>query len=126
MMYRRWFAVGFVALVPLIGASCATSGSTGTGSNLLPHAVISATPLSGAAPLAVTFDSSGSYDSNGSVVQRLWNFGDGSAVVDDESQTVGGHTVPHTFAAAGDYTVSLLVTDNEGGTDVATVVIHAT
>lgn len=49
-----------------------------------------------------------SVDSDGSIVQRAWAFGDGeSATAVDPS---------HTFAAAGDYDVELTVTDDDGAT----------
>ncbi|TDE26206.1 PKD domain-containing protein [Vibrio owensii] len=47
-----------------------------------------------------------SSDSDGSIVSYQWNLGDGS------SQT--GEMVTHTYAAAGDYAVTLTVTDDAG------------
>lgn len=47
-----------------------------------------------------------SSDSDGSIVSYQWNLGDGSA------QT--GEMVTHTYAAAGDYAVTLTVTDDAG------------
>ncbi|PKQ22127.1 MAG: cell surface protein, partial [Actinobacteria bacterium HGW-Actinobacteria-5] len=62
--------------------------------------------------LAVNFNGSGSSDSDGTVASYLWNFGDGG------SSTLAEPT--HSYAAAGTYSVTLTVTDNEGGTDTAT------
>ena len=69
------------------GDVCATGGydalitcwrpSGGVQLNQPPTAVMSATPLSGAAPLTVTFDGSGSTDPDGSVTSWVWSFGDG-------------------------------------------------
>jgi PKD repeat protein len=62
--------------------------------------------------LACAFDSTSS-DPDGSVVQYAWDFGDG-----------GTSTVPspaHTYGAPGTYRVRLTVTDNQGATDVKTV-----
>ena len=50
----------------------------GTGPNLPPTAVISATPTSGPAPLTVNFSSVGSSDPNGDVLSYSWDFGDQS------------------------------------------------
>lgn len=72
-----------------------------------PAPSISATPLSGAAPLAVTFAGS----STGSVTTWSWNFGDGS--------TGTGQNPAHTYTSAGTYTVSLTAT-NSGGSSTVT------
>jgi subtilisin family serine protease len=61
--------------------------------------------------LACSFDGSGSSDSDGSIVDYVWDFGDGA---------VGsGATVNHTYATGGTYTVGLTVTDDDGATDGA-------
>jgi len=53
-----------------------------------------------------TFSSSSS-DPDGSITNLNWNFGDGSII------EAAGSIVDHQFVAAGDYTVSLTVTDND-------------
>jgi PKD repeat protein len=59
----------------------------------------------------------GSSDSDGSIVSRAWNFGDG---------TTSTSTNPSkTYAAAGTYTVSLTVTDNGGATNTKTSSVTA-
>jgi hypothetical protein len=55
--------------------------------------------------LVCSFDASTSTDANGNIVTRTWNFGDGSDPVE-------GTVVPHTFAAAGDFIVTLVVADS--------------
>lgn len=65
--------------------------------------------------LSCTGDGSGSSDTDGSIVSYVWNFGDGF--------TATGLTASHTYAAAGTYTVSLTVTDDDGATDTATGMI---
>jgi PKD repeat protein len=55
--------------------------------------------------LAATFTDASS-DSDGSIVSRAWNFGDGG--------TATTANPSHTYAAAGTYTVSLTVTDDDG------------
>ncbi|NIN65976.1 MAG: PKD domain-containing protein [Anaerolineae bacterium] len=54
----------------------------------------------------VTFDASGSYDPDGRIVSYSWDFGDGT--------TGSGVTAAHSYEAAGTYSVTLTVTDNDG------------
>ncbi len=56
----------------------------------------------------VTFDASGSYDPDGTVVEYLWNFGDGSWT------STSTPTTQHIYRQIGQYLVSLVVKDNEG------------
>ncbi|WP_340105377.1 S8 family serine peptidase [Rhodohalobacter sp. 8-1] len=56
--------------------------------------------------LSCNFDGSGSTDSDGSISSYSWDFGDGN--------TASGSTVSHSYGADGTYTVTLMVTDNEG------------
>ena len=58
--------------------------------------------------VTATFDGSLSSDEDGTVVEYLWNFGDG--------QTADGMSVEHTYAEVGDYTVALSVMDDQGAT----------
>jgi subtilisin len=58
--------------------------------------------------LTATFTDT-STDSDGSVVSWSWNFGDGG--------TSTAQNPSHTYIAAGTYTVSLIVMDNEGATN---------
>jgi N-acetylmuramoyl-L-alanine amidase/PKD repeat protein len=54
----------------------------------------------------ITFDGSGSSDSDGEIVQYTWDFGDDSA---------GSEVSPvHAYAEAGEYTLSLIVEDDNG------------
>jgi PKD repeat protein len=54
----------------------------------------------------VTFDASSSYDPYGNIVSYKWNFGDG--------YTGTGKIITHTYSKAGQFTVKLTVTDNDG------------
>ncbi len=86
--------------------------------NQPPVAVAGATPVSGTAPLAVQFNSTGSNDPDGSISSYAWNFGDGT--------TGTGSSPTHTYQAAGTFAAVLTVTDNRGATATATVSITAT
>jgi hypothetical protein len=61
----------------------------------------------------VTFDASGSSDSDGGIVEYQWYLGDGST-------TRYGRTVQHSYDNEGDYDVQLVVEDSEGNTDSVT------
>ncbi len=91
---------------------------TNPGSLKPPIAVISASPVSGEAPLAAVFSASGSIDEDGSIASYSWNFGDGSAVSTDPNPS-------HSFTSAGSYKVVLTVTDNDGlmGSSSVTVTV---
>lgn len=64
--------------------------------------------------LTCTFDASGSGDTDGSVTSYAWDFGDGA------TETTAAGTTTHTYAAAGDYTATLVVTDNDDATGQTT------
>jgi PKD repeat protein len=85
--------------------------------NKPPTAVATATPTSGTVPLTVSFDGSQSADSDGSIATYEWTFGDGS--------TADGKTASHAYIGAGDYTATLIVTDDKGATGTTTVIIKA-
>ena len=69
-------------------------------------------PYMGIEGQPVSFDGSGSYDPDGTIVSYDWNFGDGN--------TGSGVSPSHTYAAAGSYIVNLTVTDDDGASDTAT------
>jgi PKD repeat protein len=60
----------------------------------------------------VTFDGSGSTDTDGSIQSYEWDFKDGN--------TATGQSVSHSFSSAGTYQVELTVTDDDGATDSET------
>ena len=86
--------------------------------NIAPSATASATPNNGRAPLNVQLSSAGSIDFDGSIASYSWNFGDGSPVSTAANPT-------HVYAA-GTWTATLTVTDNEGATGTANVVVQST
>jgi 3-phytase len=69
----------------------------------------------GCSGLSCTADGGGSTDTDGTIVDHAWDFGDGSS----ES----GPEVTHAYGAAGTYTVTLTVTDDDGATDEASQVV---
>jgi PKD repeat protein/C1A family cysteine protease len=86
--------------------------------NTAPVAQAFADTFSGQAPLPVSFDGSGSYDTDGSIVACHWDFGDGA------SQS--GVSVDHTYENAGTFTATLTVTDDMGATASESMAIEAT
>ncbi len=66
--------------------------------------------------LSCAFDGSASSDSDGSIVEFSWAFGDG--------KKGSGATASHEFSAAGDYTVTLTVKDNKGASDSQVQTAH--
>lgn len=63
---------------------------------------------------SITFDGSGSSDSDGNALSYVWNFGNGTTAV--------GKTVTMSYPSPGTYTVTLTVYDGQGGvaTDMLT------
>ena len=97
----------------LTGAGCLPSGVPGSGgvigsgslTNLPPVAVITASVLSGIAPVTIEFSSDRITD-DGVIVTRSWDFGDGTTSL-EISPT-------HTFETTGEFTVALTLTDDGG------------
>ncbi|RSK25213.1 PKD domain-containing protein [Hymenobacter metallilatus] len=89
--------------------------------NQPPVAVASSDKKYGASPLAVQFTGSASTDPEGQPLSYAWDFGDGT------SSTAANPT--HTFTAPGPapaaYSVRLTVTDNQGLSSQATLLISA-
>lgn len=78
-----------------------------------PSASLTATPNSGAAPMTVQLNATGSSDPNkgGSITKYAFNFGDGSAQVVQAQPTVS-----HQYKTVANYVASVVVTDKEGAT----------
>jgi PKD repeat protein len=93
------------------GASGSDTATVRVGpANQPPRAVISG-PTSGLVGETLTFDGSGSRDVDGSIINGVWDFGDGTGG--------DGVTVSHSYSAAGAYRVRLKVTDSGGLSDIA-------
>jgi PKD repeat protein len=74
--------------------------------NTPPVASFTATPTG----LTVALDATASTDPDGTIASYSWDYGDNTA-------TGTGVSASHTYAAAGTYTVTLAVTDNQGATN---------
>jgi PKD repeat protein len=83
--------------------------------NSLPVARITASVVTGTAPQILAFSGIESSDPDGSINNYAWSIGDGS--------TYAGVECTHTFSTAGTYVVRLIVTDNQGATAEASVVV---
>ncbi len=83
-----------------------------------PISLIKANPMTGEAPLKVSFSGKDSYDPDGTIVSYKWDFGD---------QILGlGKDVDHNYINGGLYNATLTVTDNDGKTGKSTVTIKVT
>ena len=83
-----------------------------------PQAELGANPISGLAPLSVTFDASSSTVTYGDIASYEWDFdGDGTTDASGSDLT----KVRHTYGKSGVYEARLTVRDNWGFTSTATV-----
>jgi PKD repeat protein len=104
------YTVSLVVSDPLVASApdVTTATISETVVNEPPVAVVGG-PYSGEAGIALQLDGSASFDPDGSVQSYNWDFGDGNS---------GSGAAPlHTYASAGNYTVSLVV--NDGSLDSA-------
>jgi PKD repeat protein len=88
------------------GSACADAARIDTGSPPTASFTVSCSGLE------CSFDASASSDPDGTIETYDWDFGDGTIAE--------GETTTHTYAAGGDYTVTLMVTDNDDLTDTET------
>ena len=99
----------------------ATAATTATISNRAPTANAGG-PYAVQPGVAFTANGSGSSDLDGSIASYRWNWGDGTPA------TVGASaTASHTYGSAGNYSLVLTVTDDEGAvaTSTASVTVQA-
>lgn len=102
-----------------VGAYSLSGSWTDSGTvNQAPTAAVTATPSSGTAPLAVTFNGGSSTDPDGSIVSYSWTFSNGGSAT--------GVTTNRTYTTAGTYSATLTVADNSGATSSATATVTVT
>jgi len=82
-----------------------------------PIATIAASETDPLVDELLTLDGSSSYDPDGNIVSRSWDFGDSSTASDE--------IVQHSYSTFGNYTVTLTVEDNEGYTNSTEIIIRA-
>ncbi len=92
------------------GATSSISKQISIADNVPPVAVLSS-PSSGAIGEPVSFDASASYDPDGRVVKYSYDFGDGTSPV-----TGVVAAASHAYTQAGNYVITLTVTDDDGAT----------
>lgn len=113
------------------GADASTGACASVGA---PAAVLQASRLSGPAPLAVLFDSTGSSKANADAFRELtysFNFGDANSGTwaiggGSKNTQAGGPLAAHVFDVPGTYNVSVQVTDAAGTSSNANVAITVT
>jgi PKD repeat protein len=98
-------------------------GATGTSTGSvtvapIPNAAPTASFTTTADRLSISTDGRASTDSDGTVTEYAWDFGDGG--------TATGSTAAHDYAVGGTYTVSLTVTDDKGATATRTSTVTVT
>ncbi|EMA47431.1 glycosyl hydrolase family 18 protein [Halococcus saccharolyticus] len=98
------------------GGDGGDGGGGGDGGNTAPSATFTASESFPTPGTSVTFDASGSSDTDGSIASYEWAFGDGA--------TATGESVSHTYESAGEYTVTLTVTDDAGASGTFTRTVN--
>jgi len=103
----------------LINAEAAVNYASNITSNNVPIAVIDGVASSYNINETITFSCLGSSDPDGTVTGCTWDFGN--------DETDSGDTavdVDYFYTASGDYTVTLIVTDNEGANNSTSIDIN--
>ncbi len=95
------------------GSTCTTTAHVSVSNT--PPLCDAGGPYSGTVGQAISFDGSGSFDPNGTIVAYAWEFGD--------CGTGTGPNPTHTYTNVGTFTVSLCVTDDDGSTSCCTTTV---
>jgi PKD repeat protein len=81
-----------------------------------PPVAVAGGPYSGLVGEDITFDASGSSDTDGNIVSWEWDFVDGTP-------TQSGAVVTHSYPSPGNYILVVEVTDDDGATDWSTATV---
>jgi PKD repeat protein len=116
----KFAALCFCMLLSILVACGGGAGSSPTVSAVSVNQKPSANFTVFAQASTVNLDATTSKDADGSISGYAWNFG-------DNTSTAMGVTVSHVYASPGIYTVTLVVTDNQGeiGEKSSTVTVAA-
>ena len=95
------------------GASGTQTQTVIMAQNQLPIAAFTTTTTTDSGQMKINTDGSASMDSDGSIAQYRWNFGDGSTEVVGDASTA--KLSSHVYTQAGTYNVTLTVIDDKGG-----------
>lgn len=96
----------YTVVVTVTDDDAATASDSQQASATAPNAAPMAAFTITCSGLTCDVDGSGSTDGDGTIAAYAWDFGD--------TTTATGPTASHTYASAGDYTVTLTVTDDDG------------
>jgi PKD repeat protein len=80
-----------------------------------PVAMISGSQTTALTGVTLFFNSTGTYDPDGTIASYSWTYGDGSSG--------SGNSTSHSYSTAGTYTVTMTVTDNSGSTSSASLAV---
>ena len=113
IIVRLFLVIATMSLAACDGGSSDQQVFRENAQNIPPVAAFSTSVTQGKNPLLnVQFDATQSFDANGSIVNFEWDFGDG------ELASGANQSTPlHSFINAGNYTVTLTVTDNDNATN---------
>ncbi len=112
---KEWAVIAAMLVAALVTQGCSKTSEDESESSIQatgqPVAAFTVSAYTGSPPLAVTFDATGSTDSDGSIVEYVWTFGDGD--------TGSGAQISHQYTTTGSFAAKLTVTDDSGNTDDA-------
>ncbi len=116
--------VGLPMITDFIGGGDDGGGGNETppAANKAPHAVIEVNNTRVRTAINVSFDGTGSWDTDGNISYYIWDFGDGSGGASGPNAGL----VNHSYADAGTYHVNLTVRDDKAATNKTSVTIIVT